>query len=60
MTELGDEPQSAAALAASIGCHADALDPFLRMLAACDIFERRPDNTCEFGNARGRAWRAGG
>jgi len=42
---LGEEPQSAAALAAVTGCDADALDRFLRMLAACDIFERRPDNT---------------
>jgi len=42
---LGEEPQSAAALAAATGCDADALDRFLRVLAACDIFERRTDNS---------------
>ena len=42
---LGDEPQSAAALAAATGCNADALERFLSVLAACDIFERLPDGT---------------
>jgi hypothetical protein len=40
---LGEQPQSAAALAAATGCDADALDRFLSALAACDIFERLPD-----------------
>jgi hypothetical protein len=42
---LGEEPQSAASLAAATGCNADALDRFLRALAGCDIFERLPDGT---------------
>lgn len=42
---LGDEPQSAASLAAATGCNADALDRFLRALSGCDIFERLPDGT---------------
>ena len=40
---LGDEPQSAASLAAATGCNPDALDRFLRALSGCDIFERLPD-----------------
>jgi hypothetical protein len=42
---LGDEPQSAAPLAAATGCKADALDRFLRALAGCDIFEGLPHGT---------------
>jgi hypothetical protein len=43
VVKAGDEPQSAASLAAATGCNADALDRFLRALAGCDIFERLPD-----------------
>ena len=46
---LGEQPQSAAALAAATGCNADALDRILCALAACDIFERLPDGT--FGHS---------
>jgi hypothetical protein len=42
---LGEEPQSAASLAAATGCDADALDRFLRALAGCNIFERLSDGT---------------
>jgi C-methyltransferase len=42
---LGDEPQSAASLAAATGCDPDALDRFLRALAGCNIFERLPEGT---------------
>jgi hypothetical protein len=40
---LGEEPQSAAALAAATDCNVDALTRFLCVLATCDIFERLPD-----------------
>jgi hypothetical protein len=40
---LGDEPETAAALARKTGCNADALERMLRLLASVEIFERVPD-----------------
>ncbi len=40
---LGDEPRSAAQLAAATHCHAESLDRMLRLLAAVGVYERAPD-----------------
>jgi len=44
---LGDEPRSAAALAAATGCDPDALERMLRLLVGCDVFARRADGAYE-------------
>jgi hypothetical protein len=40
---LGDEPASAAALAAKLGLNADALNRVMRLLASHGVFERKDD-----------------
>jgi hypothetical protein len=40
---LGNEPRTAAELAAATHCHADSLDRMLRLLASVGVYERQPD-----------------
>jgi nucleotide-binding universal stress UspA family protein len=55
---IGEEPQTAAALAAKTGCNADALERMLRLLSAAGTFERLPDGRYA-NNAVSRCYMSG-